>query len=67
MSKLVTQEELLEIVPELQALAVAEPAEKVREALNRLVERYAAMAGGKRRAASTPRLRQPRGCAASVY
>jgi hypothetical protein len=67
MSKLVTQSELLEIVPELRAMAAIEPAEKVREALNRLVERYAAMAGGKLRAARTPRLCQPRGCAASVY
>jgi hypothetical protein len=43
MSKLVTQTELLEIVPELQAMAAVETTEKVREALNRLVERYAAM------------------------
>jgi hypothetical protein len=67
MSNLVTQEELLEIVPELQAFGAVEPAEKVREALNRLVERYAAMAGGKRRAASTPTPHQPCGCAASVH
>lgn len=67
MSKLVTQEELLDIVPELRAMAAVEPAEKVREALNRLVERYAAMGDGKRRATRTPRLRQPGGCAASVY
>jgi hypothetical protein len=67
MSKLVTQSELLEIVPQLRSMAAIEPAEKVREALNRLVERYAAMAGGKRRAASTPTPRQPSGCAASVY
>ena len=67
MSKLVTQSELLEIVPELRAMAAIEPVEKVREALNRLVERYAAMAGGKLHAARTPRLCQPRGCAASVY
>jgi hypothetical protein len=43
MSKLVTQAELLEIVPELRAMAAAEPADNVREALNRLVDRYAAM------------------------
>jgi hypothetical protein len=46
MSNLVTQAELVEIVPELRAMAAAAPAEKVREALNRLVDRYAAMAVG---------------------
>ena len=46
MSKLLTQAELLEIVPELRAMAAAEPADNVREALNRLVDRYAAMGRG---------------------
>jgi hypothetical protein len=46
MSNIVTQAELLEIVPELRAKAAAEPTEKVREALNRLADRYAAMGGG---------------------
>jgi hypothetical protein len=45
MSKLVAQAELLEIVTELRAMAAVEPVEKVREALNRLVDRYAAMSG----------------------
>jgi hypothetical protein len=48
MSKLVTQTELLEIVPELRAMAAVETAEKVREALNRLAERYVAMSRGDR-------------------
>jgi hypothetical protein len=66
MSKLVTQTELLEIVPELRAMAAAEPADNVREALNRLVDRYAAMA---RRSALPLGLgaHQPNRGAASVY
>ena len=63
MSNLVTQAELLEIVPELRAMVAAEPTEKVREALNRLVDRYAAMRDRNRIA---PMTLQPRG-AASVY
>ena len=66
MSKLVTKAELLEIVPELRAMAAAEPADNVREALNRLVDRYAAMGRG---SALPPGLGAPepnRG-AASVY
>ena len=66
MSKLVTQAELLEIVPELRAMAAAEPADDVREALNRLVDRYAAMGQG---TASTAGLgaNQPNRGAANVY
>ena len=56
MSDLVTQAELLEIVPELRAMAAAEPTEKVREALNRLVDRYAAM---NRDTKEPPRFRTP--------
>jgi hypothetical protein len=67
MSNLITQAELLEIVPELRAMAAAEPSEKVREALNRLVDRYAAMNGGSRLAATALAPRQPHCCAASVY
>jgi hypothetical protein len=66
MSKLVTQAELLEIVPELRAMAAAEPADNVREALNRLVDRYAAMS---RRSTLPPGpgAHQPDRGAASVY
>jgi hypothetical protein len=66
MSKLVTQAELLEIVPELRAMAAAEPADNVREALNRLVDRYAAMG----RANASPAglgANQPNRSVASVY
>jgi hypothetical protein len=58
MSNIVTQAELLEIVPELRAMAAAEPTEKVRDALNRLVDRYTAMSGGNRVAATNSRSRQ---------
>jgi hypothetical protein len=58
MSNIVTQAELLEIVPELRAKAAAEPTEKVREALNRLADRYAAMGGGNGIAATTSLSRQ---------
>jgi hypothetical protein len=68
MSNLITQAELLEIVPELRAMVAAESSEKAREALNRLIDRYAAkMNGGSRLAATTLAPRQPRRCAASVY
>ena len=40
----VTQAELLEIVPDLRALAGTETSAEVRAALNRLADRYAAMA-----------------------
>jgi hypothetical protein len=66
MSKLVTQAELLEIVTELRAMTAVEPVEKVREALNRLVDRYAAMSRG---SASPPSLgtHHPRRGEASVH
>jgi hypothetical protein len=40
----VTQAELVEIVPELRAMAIVEASVEVRAALNRLADRYAAMA-----------------------
>jgi hypothetical protein len=40
----VTQAELVEIVPDLRAMASVETSEEVRAALNRLADRYAAMA-----------------------
>ena len=40
----VTQAELVEIVPDLRAMATVEASVEVRAALNRLAERYAAMA-----------------------
>ena len=40
----VTQAELVEIVPDLRAMAIAEVSTEVRAALNRLADRYAAMA-----------------------
>ncbi len=43
MSNIVTHSELLEIVSDLRAMAAVEPAARVREALNRLVDRYTAM------------------------
>jgi hypothetical protein len=64
MSKLVTQAELLEIVPELRA--AAEPADNVREALNRLVDRYAAMGRGSALRSGLG-AHQPNPGAASVY
>jgi hypothetical protein len=42
----VTQAELVEIVPELRAWASTETSAEVRDALNRLADRYAAMADG---------------------
>ena len=66
MSRLVTQAELLEIVPELRAMAAAEPADNVREALNRLVDRYAAMGRGSALPLGLG-AHQPNPGAASVY
>jgi hypothetical protein len=66
MSKLVTQAELLEIVPELRAMAAAEPTDNVREALNRLVDRYAAM-GRENTLPTGLGAHQPNPGAASVY
>ena len=40
MSNIVTHSELLEIVSDLRAMAAAEQVAMVREALNRLVDRY---------------------------
>jgi len=40
---LVTKAELLEIVPELRAMAAASEAQAVRDTLNMLANRYAAM------------------------
>jgi hypothetical protein len=40
----VTQAELVEIVPDLRAMARVEASAEVRDALNRLADRYAAMA-----------------------
>jgi hypothetical protein len=40
----VTEAELVEIVPDLRALASVETSEEVRSALIRLADRYAAMA-----------------------
>jgi hypothetical protein len=42
----VTDSELVEIVPDLRALASVETSPDVRAALIRLADRYAAMAGG---------------------
>ncbi len=42
----VTEAELVEIVPDLRALASVEASAEVRDALNRLADRYAAMADG---------------------
>jgi hypothetical protein len=42
----VTEAELIEIVPDLRALASAETCPEVRAALTRLADRYAAMATG---------------------
>jgi hypothetical protein len=42
----VTEAELVEIVPDLRALAGVETSAEVRAALNRLADRYAAMADG---------------------
>jgi len=47
MSNIVTHAELREIASDLRALAAVEPAQDVREALNRLADRYAALSGGK--------------------
>ncbi|MGC1408665.1 MAG: hypothetical protein WA864_06950 [Acetobacteraceae bacterium] len=55
MSNIVTHSELLEIVSDLRAMAAVEPAARVREALNRLVERYTAMSSEDRSA--TQRMR----------
>jgi hypothetical protein len=40
----VTEAELVEIVPDLRAMATVEASAEVRAALNRLAERYSAMA-----------------------
>jgi hypothetical protein len=40
----VTQAQLAEIVPELRAMAIVEASAEVRVALNRLADRYTAMA-----------------------
>jgi len=50
---LVTQSELLELVEELRGMAVAAPTAKVRDALTRMADRYAA------RADAASRLRLP--------
>ena len=42
----VSEAELVEIVPNLRAMADVETSTEVRAALNRLADRYAAMAGG---------------------
>ncbi len=42
----VTDAELVEIVPDLRAMASTEASSEVRAALNRLADRYAAMADG---------------------
>jgi hypothetical protein len=55
MSNIVTHSELLEIVSDLRAMAAAEQVAMVREALNRLVDRYSAMSSEDRPA--TPRMR----------
>jgi hypothetical protein len=52
-SDIVTPAELREIAPELHALAAVEPIAHVREALNRLASRYAALSDGAETA--TPR------------
>ena len=44
----VTEAELVEIVPDLRALASVETSVEVRAALIRLADRYAAMADGSR-------------------
>jgi hypothetical protein len=41
----ITSAELIEIVPDLRALAKVEASAEVRDALIRLADRYAAMAG----------------------
>jgi hypothetical protein len=46
----VTQAELVEIVPDLRAMALVETSADVRAALNRLADRYAAMADGSQQA-----------------
>jgi hypothetical protein len=43
----VTEAELIEIVPDLRALAIVETCPEVRAALTRLADRYAAMATGR--------------------
>ncbi len=48
---LVTKTELLEIVPELRAMAVVAKTATLRETLNLLANRYAAMAAARRDAA----------------
>ena len=50
---LMTQSELLELVEELRGMAAAAPTAKVRDALTRMADRYAAKAAD----ASRPRLR----------
>ena len=50
---LMTQSELLELVEELRGMAAAAPTAKVRDALTRMADRYAA------RAADAGRLRLP--------
>jgi hypothetical protein len=43
MTHVVTNAELREIVADLRAMAAVEPMEKVRDALTRLADRYAAL------------------------
>jgi hypothetical protein len=43
MSNLVTRAELQEVVSDLRAKAAVEPAQEVRDALNRLADRYATL------------------------
>ena len=57
----VTEAELVEIVPELRAMAIVEASTEVRDALNRLADRYAAMAGKWQKHAQVA---MPRECAA---
>jgi len=52
----VTQAELVEIVPDLRAMASAETSAEVRAALNRLADRYAAMTPGRQDPARGTRL-----------
>jgi hypothetical protein len=49
--RLVTRTELLEIVPELRAMAAAAKTATVRETLHLLADRYAAIAAVRRNAA----------------
>ena len=50
----ITAAELIEIVPDLRAMATVETSAEVRDALIRLADRYVALAGGVRDFASAP-------------